>query len=112
MKLTDDLLPNPRQQPVTLKVDGSTALVVNADSSVAYVRGELVLAHILQLTKALGETRHALRELRISSNRLCDRQEGGTYEDDCRRSIAEADAVLLRLADAGSIEALLDAPSK
>jgi hypothetical protein len=36
----------------------------------------------------------ALKDLRINANRLCDRQLGGTYEDDCRRSIARADAAL------------------
>jgi hypothetical protein len=38
--------------------------------------------------------REALAQLRIDANRLCDRSLGGTYEDDCRRSIAAADAVL------------------
>lgn len=42
--------------------------------------------------------RTALEQLRIDANRLCDRMLGGTYEDDCRRSIAAADAAL---ADAG-----------
>lgn len=32
----------------------------------------------------------ALRMLIIDANRLCDRQLGGTYEEDCRRSIAVA----------------------
>jgi hypothetical protein len=39
----------------------------------------------------------ALRELRINANRLCDRNLGGTYEDDCRRSLARADAALTRV---------------
>lgn len=43
---------------------------------------------------ALVALRAALQRLRIDANRLCDRQLGGTYEDDCRRSIAMADAVL------------------
>ncbi len=38
--------------------------------------------------------REALKNLRIDANRLCDRNLGGTYEDDCRRSIAGADAAL------------------
>jgi hypothetical protein len=38
--------------------------------------------------------RKALEELRINANRLCDRQLGGTYEDDCRRSLAKAEAAL------------------
>lgn len=36
----------------------------------------------------------ALQQLRIDANRLCDRQLGGTYEEDCRRSIAAADAAI------------------
>lgn len=40
-----------------------------------------------------------LRELRIDANRLCDRNQGGTYEDDCRRSVAKADAALRALAE-------------
>jgi hypothetical protein len=36
----------------------------------------------------------ALKELRINANRLCDRNLGGTYEEDCRRSIDKADAAL------------------
>lgn len=36
----------------------------------------------------------ALEQLRIDANRLCDRQLGGTYEDDCRRSLRKADAAL------------------
>jgi hypothetical protein len=42
----------------------------------------------------LDELIAALRDLRINANRLCDRNLGGTYEDDCRRSIARADAAL------------------
>lgn len=38
--------------------------------------------------------REALTELRIDANRLCDRRLGGTYEDDCRRSIRKADGAL------------------
>lgn len=41
--------------------------------------------------------RAALEALRIDANRLCDRNIGGTYEDDCRRSIARADAALARV---------------
>lgn len=36
----------------------------------------------------------ALRELRVNANRLCDRQLGGTYEEDCRRSIARVNEAL------------------
>ncbi len=38
--------------------------------------------------------RKALKQLRIDANRLCDRNLGGTYEEDCRRSIAVAEAAL------------------
>jgi len=38
----------------------------------------------------------ALTVLRVDANRLCDRQLGGTYEEDCRRAIANADAALGR----------------
>jgi len=41
----------------------------------------------------------ALKRLRIDANRLCDRMLGGSYEDDCRRSIAIADAVLTKVKD-------------
>jgi hypothetical protein len=43
---------------------------------------------------SLTALREALRQLRIDANRLCDRQLGGSYEADCRRSIAAADAAL------------------
>jgi len=42
----------------------------------------------------LAEVIAALRELLVNANRLCDRQLGGTYEDDCRRSLAKAEAAL------------------
>ena len=42
----------------------------------------------------IDNIREALKELRINANRLCDRNLGGTYEEDCRRSIAKADAAL------------------
>lgn len=38
----------------------------------------------------------ALKALRIDANRLCDRNLGGTYEEDCRRAIAIADAAIVR----------------
>lgn len=53
--------------------------------------------HVAALTAAAErETalREALRELRINANRLCDRNLGGTYEDDCRRSLKKAEATL------------------
>jgi hypothetical protein len=52
-----------------------------------WMRADAALAEIDRL-------REALQTLRINANRLCDRQLGGTYEDDCRRSIAKADDVL------------------
>jgi hypothetical protein len=36
----------------------------------------------------------ALRALIIDANRLCDRQLGGSYEADCRRTLAQARAAL------------------
>jgi hypothetical protein len=53
-----------------------------------------------QQAGALGTLREALERLRIDANRLCDRQLGGTYEDDCRRSIAVAVAALAASAPA------------
>jgi predicted RNase H-like nuclease (RuvC/YqgF family) len=44
--------------------------------------------------KYIARLREALRSLRIDANRLCDRQLGGSYEDDCRLAIKAADAVL------------------
>lgn len=38
----------------------------------------------------------ALKQLRLDANRLCDRNLGGTYEEDCRRSITAADIVITR----------------
>ena len=54
------------------------------------------------MTKQRDVLRAALEELRINANRLCDRDLGGTYEDDCRRSIAEADAALAATSPATS----------
>jgi chromosome segregation ATPase len=44
--------------------------------------------------KQVAALTQALKDLRDDANRLCDRQLGGTYEEDCRRSIAKADAAL------------------
>ena len=41
-----------------------------------------------------AKLREAATALRIDANRLCDRNLGGTYEEDCRRSIAALDAAL------------------
>lgn len=46
------------------------------------------------LIAAAPELLAALKTLRIDANRLCDRQLGGSYEDDCRRSLAVADAAI------------------
>lgn len=46
--------------------------------------------------RAAAELYRALSDLRQNANRLCDRNLGGTYEDDCRRSIVKADAALRR----------------
>lgn len=41
-----------------------------------------------------ARVRAVLKELMQNTNRLCDRQLGGTYEEDARRSIAKAKEVL------------------
>lgn len=41
-----------------------------------------------------AKLREAATTLRVDANRLCDRNLGGTYEEDCRRSIAALDAAL------------------
>jgi hypothetical protein len=56
--------------------------------------------------RALREMYCALNELRVNANRLCDRNQGGTYEEDCRRSLARADAAI---AEVGELDALLSA---
>lgn len=43
----------------------------------------------------------AIGLLILDANRLCDRNLGGTYEDDCRRAIAKARAALAESADRG-----------
>lgn len=60
----------------------------------------IILDHAAQPAPSpVEKVRAALKELRISANRLCDRNLGGTYEEDCRRSIARADVALLAAKD-------------
>jgi hypothetical protein len=47
-----------------------------------------------RLIAAAPDLLMALKELRTNANRLCDRYLGGTYEDDCRRSIEVADKAI------------------
>lgn len=47
-----------------------------------------------ELKARLDAVLAAAKALRIDANRLCDRNLGGTYEDDCRRAIAAIDAAL------------------
>lgn len=49
---------------------------------------------IAQYQDQFHRLREALKALIIDANRLCDRNFGGTYEKDCRRSIAAAQAVM------------------
>ncbi len=49
-----------------------------------------------RLVAAVPDLLDALRALRIDANRLCDRQLGGSYEADCRRAIAIADAAIAK----------------
>jgi len=57
-------------------------------------RAKRLNASLTQQKQENERLRIALTALRIDANRLCDRQLGGTYEDDCRRSIRQADAAL------------------
>jgi hypothetical protein len=50
--------------------------------------------HGAEAIKEVAGLREALEDLVQNANRLCDRQLGGTYEEDCRRSIAQARAAL------------------
>jgi hypothetical protein len=72
--------------PIRIELIGEPAQQPESGADIALQRSEAS-------KKALWE---ALLTLRIDCNRLCDRNLGGTYEDDARKSIREADAVLAR----------------
>ena len=72
------------------KCDAIDALYLNFNYR--HIRADI--AQLQQAEQARDMAHAALRELRINANRLCDRNMGGSYEEDCRRSIANADAVL------------------
>lgn len=50
--------------------------------------------HIGMLETECAALAAALQALLIDANRLCDRNLGGTYEEDCRRSIEQARTAL------------------
>lgn len=60
----------------------------------------MVGSEVLRLRGLNADLIAVLQALTIDSNRLCDRQLGGTYEEDCRQSIANARAVLARAKEA------------
>lgn len=49
-----------------------------------------------RLIAAAPELLDALKALAIDANRLCDRNLGGTYEEDCRRALEVAGAVIAK----------------
>lgn len=55
-----------------------------------------VADHIASLASQRAELLAALKALVIDANRLCDRQQGGSYEDDCRSSLAIAKAAIAK----------------
>lgn len=68
---------------------------LGVDDAQSYTAGDVVeLANLLLKTTLLTQEnerlKSAIRTLIIDANRLCDRQLGGTYEDDARRSIQAA----------------------
>lgn len=65
---------------------------------------DLVRSCVKTFEQQLMQVTEALKELRINANRLCDHNQGGTYEEDCRRSIANADAVLSRAFQAEQVK--------
>lgn len=55
---------------------------------------------VRRLVEEREELRAMLRELVIDANRLCDRNLGGTYEEDCRRSLKKADDLIVKITKA------------
>jgi hypothetical protein len=77
--------------------------MISEPTNNAWANESLRLArYIAEKAEAPGGESHvpellaALKALRIDANRLCDRSLGGTYEDDCRRAIAGADAAIAK----------------
>jgi hypothetical protein len=70
-----------RQEDMTKTAEALMALT--GDIYDWQARAEAAEADVLRL-------RTALQTLVIDANRLCDRKMGGTYEEDCRRSILAA----------------------
>lgn len=68
----------------------------------AYDETVAELARLRPLAEAGERLREALKDLVIDANRLCDRQLGGSYEDDCRATIAKARQALALLPAEGA----------
>lgn len=64
--------------------------VTKGGASLSY--GEMLT--LIDAAERAERLENALDVLVIDANRLCDRQLGGTYEEDCRRAIAGARAAL------------------